>query len=393
MANSVIISAARTPIGSFQGGLSSMSGPQLGSVALKAAAERAEIDFSLIEAVNMGCVLSAGLGQAPARQAALGAGIPVTSNVMTINKVCGSGLQAVVLADQAIRCGDAEVILAGGMESMSNAPYLLPQARSGLRLGNGDLIDSMIHDGLWDPYQDFHMGCAGELCASKFGIDRAAQDAFAQASYRKAQAAIAEGKFAEEIAPVEVRSRRGPSVMVEVDEEPSRINWDKFTKLRPAFAKEGTITAGNASSISDGAAALTIMSEKKARALGCRPWARIVAHACASQDPKWFTTAPAEAIKKVCERADCRIEDIDLFEINEAFACVPLYAAKVCGLDLDRVNVCGGAIAMGHPLGASGARVLVTLLHALRNRGKSRGLATLCNGGGEAVAMIIEMTE
>ncbi|MBI2342809.1 MAG: acetyl-CoA C-acyltransferase [Deltaproteobacteria bacterium] len=390
MVESVIVSGMRTPIGSFQGGLSLRTAPQLGSVAIAGAVEAAKIDPAVVAEVYMGCVLTAGLGQAPARQAAIGAGIPVQAGAMTLNKVCGSGLKAVALADQAIRCGDVEVAVAGGMESMSNAPYLLPKARSGYRLGHGHIIDSMICDGLWDPYHDFHMGAAGERCATEFQYTREAQDDFALESYRRAQAAMATGAFTTEIVPVAIPQRTGEPVQVTTDEEPGRIDAVKFRTVRPAFATNGTITAGNASSLSDGAAALLLMSAARATTLGCRPLARILAQACVSQAPEWFTTAPAAVIPVVCAKAGLRVAEIDLFEINEAFSCVTMHAMRTCALDPQQVNVHGGAVALGHPIGASGARILVTLLHALERHHKRLGLATLCNGGGEALAIIIE---
>ncbi len=390
MPTSVIVSAVRTPIGAFQGALASMSAVDLGAMAIRAAVESAGIDAAQVQDVNMGCVLTAGLGQAPARQAAIKAGIPVSANVLTLNKVCGSGLKAVALADQAIRCGDLQVAVCGGMESMTNAPYLLPKARAGYRMGHGEILDSMIHDGLWDPYKNFHMGMAGELCAREHHFSREAQDAFAIESYERALAAQKNGAFAAEIVAVPVPQRKGDPLMVASDEEPARGDLKKFASLRPAFDPQGTITAGNASSLSDGAAAVVVMSDAQAQQLGKRPLARIVAQACASQAPEWFTTAPASAIPLVCQRAGLKISDIDLFEINEAFACVTLHAIKTCGLDPQRVNVHGGAIALGHPIGASGARVLATLVHALHRHHKRYGLATLCNGGGEALAVIVE---
>lgn len=390
MTDTVIVSAVRTPIGAFQGALGGVPATRLGSVVIRAAVDRAKIAPAAVEEAIMGCVLPAGTGQAPARQAALGAGLPDTVGVLTINKVCGSGLKAVALADAAIRAGDCAVVVAGGMESMSNAPYLLPKARAGYRLGHGEILDSLVLDGLWDPYNNFHMGSAAELCAREHHWDRAAQDAFAMESYRRAQHAIAAGWFRDEIVAVEIPGRRGAAVVVDTDEEPGRFDEAKFLQLKPAFEKDGTVTVGNASSISDGAAALVVMSADAAVQHRCKPMARIVAQACASQAPEWFTTAPAAAIPLVCRKAGIKISDIDLFEINEAFACVTLHAMRACDLDPKKVNVHGGAIAMGHPIGASGARVLVTLVHALQRHNKRLGLATLCNGGGEAVAVIVE---
>ncbi|MBI4238181.1 MAG: acetyl-CoA C-acetyltransferase [Deltaproteobacteria bacterium] len=390
MPHSIIISAARTPLGSFQGALSSVSTAQLGGVAIAEAVARANVSPADVQEVFVGCVLPAGIGQAPARQAMLAAGLPPSVSALTLNKVCGSGLKAVMLADQTIRAGDIDLAVAGGMESMSNAPYYLPKARTGYRMGNGELIDGMIADGLWDPYKNCHMGIIGELCASTHQFTREQQDAFAAESYRRAQAAIRDGLFRDEIAPVTIPQKKGESLTVRDDEEPGRGNIDKFPSLRPVFDAKGTITAANASSINDGAAALVIASEARAKTLGGKGLARIVAQATFSQAPEWFTTAPAGAITRVCERAGVKVGEIDLFEINEAFACVALHAIKECGLDPKRVNVHGGAIALGHPIGASGARILTTLLYALRRYDKRLGLATLCNGGGEATALLVE---
>jgi acetyl-CoA C-acetyltransferase len=397
MREAFIIGAARTPIGSFQGSLAEVPAPRLGGVALKAALERAVSPTgktgALIEKVDeviMGCVLPAGQGQAPARQAAHHAGLPRSVGAVTINKVCGSGLKAVALAATAIRAGESEVILAGGMESMSLAPYLLPKAREGLRLGHAQLIDSMIHDGLWDAYGDVHMGSCAELCAREQKVSREDQDAFAAESYRRARRAQAEGKFAREIAAVEVPQRKGPPRVVDTDEEPGRGDPDKLGALRPAFDKAGTITAGNASSLSDGAAALVLASEETARALEARPLARVVGAAGHAQAPEWFTTAPAGAIERLCSRIGWNKQDVDLWEINEAFAVVSVANNRLLGIDPARVNVWGGAVALGHPIGASGARVLVTLLSALADTGKRRGIASLCIGGGEAIALAVE---
>jgi acetyl-CoA C-acetyltransferase len=384
-----IVSAARTPIGGFGGALASLSAPALGSVALRAAVARAGVPVEAVEQVVMGNVLGAGLGQAPARQAGLGAGIPRSHGALTVNKVCGSGLMAVMLAAQAIRLGEADVIAAGGMESMSNAPYLLPQARFGQRMGHGRVVDAMIHDGLWDPYNDFHMGVAGEACARARDVSRARQDAFAVESYRRAQAAQADGRFADEIVPVTVPGRKG-DVVVDADEEPSRIDFARVGALAPAFAKDGTITAANASTIADGAAATIVASAEACRRLGLAPRARIVAACAAGRAPEEFPVAPIDAVTKLLRLAGLGVGDVDLFEINEAFAVVALACSDGLGLDPARVNVHGGAVALGHPIGASGARVLVTLLHALEQRGLRRGVATLCLGGGEAVAMLIE---
>jgi acetyl-CoA C-acetyltransferase len=390
MTEVVIVAAARTPIGSFQGTLSSVPGPKLGAVAIKAAVERAGIDPELVDECIMGCVLPAGIGQAPARQAAIFAGLPARTHCMTINKVCGSGLKAVMLATQAIRCGDADVVVAGGMENMSLAPYLLEKGRTGYRMGHGQIVDVMVKDGLWDPYNDFHMGAAAEICAVDKEIGRERQDAFAKESYLRALAAQEAGKFNAEIAPVAVPQRRGDPIMVEVDEEPGRGRPDKMGKLRPAFKKDGTVTAANASSINDGAAALLLMSGKKAAELGLEPMARMVGYSTHAQAPEWFTTAPAFAIDKVLERTSLKADDIDYWETNEAFSVVALAVEDHVGYDPAKVNAWGGAVAIGHPIGASGARILVTLLHTLKDEGGKRGCASLCIGGGEAVAVVVE---
>lgn len=386
----VIASAVRTPIGSFQGALSSLGATRLGAIAIKAAVERAGIAGSEVDECIMGCVLPAGVGQAPARQAAIFADLPKSTPCMTINKVCGSGLKAVMLASQAIRCGDADVVIAGGMESMSNAPYLLPKARTGYRMGHGEMLDSMVKDGLWDVYNDYHMGSAGELCASECSISRDRQDEFAVNSYKKALAAQAAGKFAAEIVPVEIPQRRGDPVLVDSDEEPGKGRPEKIPSLRSVFMKDGTITAANASSINDGAAALVIMSGDKARELGITPLARIAGDASYAQAPEWFTTAPAFAIEKALGKLDLSVDEIDLWEVNEAFSVVSLAVGDKVGYADDRVNVWGGAVALGHPIGASGARILVTLLHQLQDAEKKRGCASLCIGGGEAVALVVE---
>ncbi len=386
-----LLSAARTPIGGFGGALAGLTAPELGAKVIRAAIERSGAPAEAVEQVIMGNVIAAGLGQAPARQAGLGAGVPRTHGALTINKVCGSGLMAVALAAQSIRLGEAELIVAGGMESMTRAPYLLPRAREGQRMGNGALIDAMIVDGLWDPYNDFHMGSAAEGCARDRAIDREAQDAFAAESYRRAQAAVAAGAFTSEIVAVEVPGRGAP-VTVTLDEEPSRVDFARIPTLRPSFDKQGTITAANASTLADGAAALIVGSEDALTRYGARPLARIVATAVAGRAPAEFPIAPVDAIEKVVARAGLTVADIDLFEINEAFAVVAIAAIRALGLDPAAVNVHGGAIALGHPIGASGARVLTTLLSALAAHGKRRGLATLCLGGGEAIAMIVERT-
>ncbi|PIR21075.1 MAG: acetyl-CoA C-acyltransferase [Deltaproteobacteria bacterium CG11_big_fil_rev_8_21_14_0_20_47_16] len=390
MKNTVILSAARTPIASFQGAFAEVPTPDLGAAAIKAAVERAGIPANQIEEVIMGCVLPAGLGQSPARQASLKAGLPVETGVLTINKVCGSGLKAVMLADQMIRSGDCSAIVAGGMENMSRAPYLLQKARTGYRMGHGELLDSMILDGLWDPYNNFHMGAAAEMCVREFKMSREAQDQYATMSYERALSSIKDGRFKDEIAPVAVPQRKGDPLIVDTDEEPSRGNTAKLPSLRPAFDKAGSVTAGNASTLNDGAAALVVTSAEYAQKNGKIPLATIVAHATASQAPEWFTTAPVVAIQKALDKAGLTIEDIDLFEINEAFSCVAMAAVDHFKLSLDKVNVNGGAVAMGHPIGASGARILTTLIYEMKRRNVKRGLATLCIGGGEAVAMIVE---
>ena len=385
----VIASACRTPIGSFHGALSALTAPQLGAVAVREALSRAGLKGEEVSEVILGEVLTAGVGQAPARQASLGAGIPDSVPCTTINKVCGSGLKSVMLAAQAIRTGDAEIVVAGGMESMSNAPYLLDKARSGYRLGHGVLMDSLLKDGLWDVYNNFHMGDAAELCARECRISREAQDAFAVESYRKARAAQEKGFFKDEIVPVTVEGRKG-AVVVSDDEEPGRAEFDRIPFLKPVFQKGGTVTVANASSLSDGAAACVVMSEARARTLGIEPLAKVVAQASAARAPEWFTLAPANAIPAVLKKASLTLSDIDLFEVNEAFAVVNLAVAQELGLDMAKLNVHGGAVALGHPIGASGGRILVTLLYAMKRYGRKRGLATLCIGGGEASALVLE---
>jgi acetyl-CoA C-acetyltransferase len=386
----VIASSCRTPIGGFRGALSSLTAPQLGAVVVGEAVRRAGIRPDLVDEVIMGNVLQAGVGQAPARQAAIFAGLPPSVECVTINKVCGSGLKSVMLAAQAIMVGDAEVVVAGGMESMSRAPYLLEKAREGYRMGNGELVDTMIKDGLLDVYHNSLMGNSAELCAKECSISREAQDNFAIMSYRRAQDAQAAGRFAREIVPVEVKGDKGEVLTVAEDEDVRKTNFDKIAKLKPAFAKDGTVTAANASKISDGAAALVLMSEAKARALKVPAVAKIIAQASVAKSPEWFTTAPADVIPKIIKKSGLTLDKIDLFEINEAFAVVVLAVNSLAGLDVNRINVNGGAIALGHPIGASGARVLVTLLHALEQRSLRRGLAALCIGGGEASAVIVE---
>jgi acetyl-CoA C-acetyltransferase len=390
MANDVVIvSACRTPIGSFMGTLSAVPAPKLGALVVEEAVRRAGLNKTDVNEVIMGNVLVAGEGQAPARQAALFAGLPESVECMTINKVCGSGLKAVMLAAQAIQLGDADVIIAGGMESMSNTPYLLEKGREGYRMGHGKVYDSMIKDGLWDVYNDYHMGNAAELCAKECAIPREAQDEFAILSYRRAQSASNEGRFKEEIVPVTIKSKQGDTV-VEQDEEPFKTNFEKIPKLKPAFQPDGTVTPANASKINDGAAAVVVMSAEKAASLGLKPLARVIAYGSVAKKPEWFTTAPADVITKVLSKARMKVEDIDLFEVNEAFAVVALAVQKIVGIEVDKLNVNGGAVALGHPIGASGARILVTLLYALKQRNKKRGMAAICIGGGEASAMIVE---
>lgn len=390
MRSVVIVSGARTPIGAFNGSLKSFTAPQLGAIAIKEALARAGVEGAEVSEVIMGNVLTAGVGQAPARQAALFAGIPNSVPCMTINKVCGSGLKSVMLAAQAIMVGDADIVVAGGQESMSNAPYMLDKARTGYGFGHANLLDSMIKDGLWDVYNDYHMGMAAELCASECAISREDQDAFAIESYMRAMAAQEQGIFDEEMVPVAIPQKSGDPILVKEDEDVRKVKFDKVPGLRPAFKKDGTVTAANASSLNDGAAAVVLMAEDVARERGLVPLARIVAQASAAKAPEWFTTAPADAIAKVCAKAGLTTGEIDLFEINEAFSVVSLAVNRLAELDPAKVNVYGGAVAMGHPIGASGTRVLVTLLYAMKRRGAQRGLATLCIGGGEASALIVE---
>lgn len=384
-----IIAAKRTPIGAFLGALSSVTAPELGGTAISAALAAAKLSAEAIDEVFLGNVLTAGIGQAPARQAALAAGLPNTIPTTTVGKVCGSGLQAVILGDRTIKTGDAQIVIAGGMESMSNAPHYM-RVREGVRMGNGELIDGMIYDGLWDPYNNFHMGKLGEMCAKKYDCSRSAQDEFAITSYRRALEAQNSGAFTAEITAVSVKQRKGDPISVSSDEEPGRGQLDKFASLRPAFDKEGTITAANASSLNDGAAALVLASGAAVKAHGLTPLARIVATGAGAQAPEWFTTAPAKAIDVTLKRAKLSASDIGLWEINEAFSCVTMACAQLAGVDHSRINVNGGAVALGHPIGASGARILTTLVHAMMKRDVERGLATLCIGGGEAVAAIIE---
>lgn len=387
----VIAGACRTPIGSFGGSLSSFTAPRLGAIVIKEALRRSGISKDQVDEVIFGCVLSAGVGQAPARQASIYAGLPEKVECMTINKVCGSGLKAVMLAAQAIRCGDADVIIAGGMESMSNTPYLLDKARTGYRMGHGQLIDSMIADGLWDVYNDFHMGNAGELCAKECNVSREAQDEFATLSYKRALDAQKSGRFTEEIVPVSIPQKGADPLIISEDEEPKKVKFDKIPTLKPAFLKDGTITAANASKLNDGAASVVVMAKELADKLGIKPMAKIVSYGSAAKKPEWFTTAPADAITKVLAKAGMTKDDIDLFEINEAFAVVNLAVQNILGIDVGKVNVNGGAVALGHPIGASGTRILVTLLHAMKQRQAKRGMAAICIGGGEASSIIVEL--
>ncbi|MBS1515535.1 MAG: acetyl-CoA C-acetyltransferase [Bacteroidetes bacterium] len=385
----VIVSAVRTPVGSFNGGLSSKTAPQLGAIAIKEAINRAGIKPEDVSEVIMGCVLTAGLGQAPARQAAIFAGLPNSVPCLTIGKVCGSGLKAVMLGAQAIQCGDADVVVAGGMESMSNVPYYLDKARNGYRMGDGKVIDGMIKDGLWDVYNNFHMGNAAEMCSREMNITREMQDDFAEESYKRALAATESGAFKDEIVPVEITDKKG-TITISEDEDIRKGNAEKGRKLKPSFEKDGTITAFNASSINDGAAAVVIMSADKAKELGITPLAKIVGQISFAQSPEKFTTAPAYAIQNLLKKVNLTVNDLDLVEANEAFAVQACAVNQIAGLDTSKVNVNGGAVAIGHPIGASGARILTTLVHAMKNRNAKRGLATLCIGGGEASAMMVE---
>lgn len=384
-----IVSAVRTPIGSFGGSLASFSATQLGGFAIKAAVEKAGIEPQHVQEVLMGNVLSANLGQAPATQAAKFARLPDIPNT-TINKVCASGMKAVMLAAQSIANGDQDIIVAGGMESMSNVPYYIDKARTGYKLGHGQLTDGLIKDGLWDVYNDYHMGSAAELCAADCHISREDQDAYAIQSYERAQKAIAEEKFKAEIIPVEVKDRKGNSTFIHDDEEPANVKFDKIPELKPVFKKDGTVTAANASTLNDGAAALVLMSKEKAEELGLKPLAKIVAYADAQQAPEWFTTAPSKAIPKALQKAGLAVDDIDLFEINEAFSVVALANNQELKLNPDKVNVNGGAVSIGHPLGCSGARIIVTLIHALQQNQGKLGVAGICNGGGGASAIVLE---
>lgn len=384
-----IVAAKRTAIGSFLGGLSSLSAPKLGAEAIKAALSQSNIKPEDVDECIMGNVLTAGIGQAPARQAAIYAGLPESVPCMTINKVCGSGLKSVMLGAQSIMTEDSHVVVAGGQENMSQTPHILQNTRNGYKLGDQKLIDSLVHDGLWDPYNNFHMGTAAESCVKEYSFTREEQDEFAVESYKRAQAAQSNGAFGSEIAAIEIKTRKG-STVIDKDEEPEKANFDKFSKLRPAFDKEGTITAANASSLNDGASALILASKKKVDELGLKPLAKIVGYATHAQAPKWFTTAPVEAMKKCLKKTSKQASDIDLWEINEAFSNVTMAAMKDLSIPHENVNVNGGAVSLGHPIGASGARILTTLLYALESKNKSTGMASLCIGGGEAVAVMVE---
>lgn len=386
----VIISAVRTPMGSFNGVYSSVPATKLGSIAIAEGLKRGHVSPDRVDEVYMGCVLNAGLGQAPARQASIGAGIPNRVEATTVSKVCGSSLKTVIMASQAIRLGEARTVVAGGMENMTRAPYLLEKARQGYRLGHAELVDSLVKDGLWDVYNNFHMGNGGELCAAKYRLTRQELDDFALESYRRARGAIATGTFKREIVPVDVPQRKGASLTVTEDEEPNRVDLGKLRELKPVFQEDGVLTVGNSPSCNDGAAALVLMAEEEALHLGLEPVARIVGYAGAALAPEWFTIAPVEAIKLVLKKTGLSIGDIDLFEINEAFSAVSLAINRELGLDPKKVNINGGAVALGHPIGATGARILTTLLHAMEARCARRGLAALCIGGGEALAIIVE---
>ena len=387
----VILSAVRTPTGRFMGSLKGFSAPELGAMVVREAVARAGVRPDQVDEVILGNVVSAGLGQAPARQAAIRAGLPPKVGALTINKVCGSGLKAVMLAAQGIATGESDVVVAGGMESMSNCPYLLPKAREGMRLGHGQLVDAMIHDGLWDPYEDYHMGCTGEIVAEKYGVTREQQDEYAVGSHRKAIAAIKGGKFRDEILPVPIPQRKGDPVPFAVDESPREdTSLEALAKLKPAFKEGGTVTAGNAPGVNDGAAALVVTSAETAKALGRKPLARIVAQAVSGVEPSLVMMSPVYAVRKLFEKTGWTAATVDLVELNEAFAVQAVAVCRELALDPVMVNVHGGAVALGHPIGASGARVLTTLLYALRDRGRSRGIATLCLGGGNGVALAVE---
>lgn len=389
---SIVLSAAvRTPIGAFQGALAPLKASELGAAAIRGALTSAGADPTLVDLVLLGNVLPAGMGQAPARQAALYAGLDRATPAVTLNKMCGSGLEAIIQAARAVAVGDAQLVAAGGMESMTNAPYLLPGARGGLRLGNAQLIDSLVHDGLWDVYNDKHMGSCAELCADRYEFSREAQDEYAVRSYERAQAAMRDGTFAAEITPVEVPGRRGETRVVSEDEGPLQVKFDKVPTLRPAFERDGTVTAANASTINDGASVALVTSEEAAARLGLPVLARIVAYSAHAAEPEWFTTAPVGAMRSLFDRTGWAPEQVDLFEVNEAFSVVPMAVMREFDLPAEKVNVHGGAVALGHPIGASGARIVTTLVNALRRRGGRRGVAGICIGGGEALALALEL--
>ncbi|HEV7397542.1 MAG TPA: acetyl-CoA C-acetyltransferase [Pyrinomonadaceae bacterium] len=387
----VIISAVRTPVGKFLGTLKSFKATELGAIVVRESVKRAGVSPEEVDEVIMGCVVQAGLGQNPARQAALRGGLPPAVAAVTINKVCGSGLKAVMMAAQGIQLGDTDIVVAGGMESMSNAPYLLPNAREGYRLGNGVLVDSMIHDGLWDVYNDYHMGCTGEVVSEKYDVSRAAQDEYALASHQKAAAAIKAGKFKDEIVPIEIPQKKGASLIFDTDEAVREdTSLEALSKLKPAFKKEGTVTAGNAPGVNDGASALVVTSLEKAKSLGVEPLARIVAQATSGVEPALVMMAPVEAIKKVLRKAGWSLSEVDLIELNEAFSVQAVAITRELGLDPARVNVNGGAVALGHAIGQSGSRLLTTMLYELKRRDAHRGIVSLCLGGGNAVALAVE---
>ncbi len=390
MSDIVIVGAKRTAIGSMLGQFTGVPATTLGATAIRAALEQAGLDPAKVEQVFMGCVLPAGLGQAPARQAAIGAGVPMSATCVTISKVCGSGMQALMFAHDSLRVGNAQFVVAGGMESMTNAPHLIPGSRVGIRFGDGQLLDHMAWDGLTNPYDGKAMGIFGEQCVAKYSMTREEQDAFATASVERALAAQRDGFVKDEIAAVTVKGRKGDTV-IDTDEEPARCDLAKVASLRPAFKSDGTITAASSSKISDGAAALVLTTADAAAAAGLKPLARIVGHLAHAQEPEWFTTAPVHAVKRLLEKLSWNVGDVDLFEINEAFACVAMAPMRELGVPHDKLNVYGGATALGHPIGASGARIVVTLLNALRKRGGKRGIASLCIGGGEATALALEL--
>lgn len=387
----VILAATRTALGSFQGALASVPAPRLGAAAIRGALARAAIVPAEVTDVYMGNVIQAGVGQAPARQAAIFAGLSPSARCVTVNKVCGSGLEAARLGARALAAGDAELVVAGGMENMSAAPYLLPKAREGFRLGHQRVVDSLIHDGLWDPYNDLHMGNCAEQCAKRYGFTREQQDAYASESFRRANAAQKDGRFRQEITPVELPAVKGVAERVDHDEGPAKVKYERMPGLRPVFDPAGTITAANASTLNDGAAALVLAAAETARHRGWKPLARIVAFGAHAQDPLWFTTAPIAAAQAALQRAGWKVGDVEVWEVNEAFAVVALAFMQELGVPHDRLNVRGGAIALGHPIGASGARIVVTLLAALRERGAKRGLAAICIGGGEGLAVAVEL--